>query len=101
MNSIHGIVVQIVFSVGISLYLSYHVIPKRKMLISGITSMFFGVIYLVDVLLIAMVGASDDISLVEKLICSVIFFVIAILLLRSSKADENLEKATLESGAEK
>ena len=79
MNSIHGIVVQIVFFVGISLYLSYHVIPKRKMLISGITSMFFGVIYLVDVLLIAMVGASDDISLVAKLICSVIFFVIAVL----------------------
>ena len=90
MNSIHGIVVQIVFSVGISLYLSYHVIPKRKMLVSGITSMVFGVMYLVDVLLIAIVGSNDDISLVAKLICSVIFFVIAVYLLRSSKADENL-----------
>lgn len=93
LDSLLGRIMQIVGTIGISLFLSYLVIPKRKMLITGIISTIFFILYSFNLFLVFIMGSNDLISNVVSIICPIALLIISIFLFRSSKADEEAEKS--------
>lgn len=87
-ESIQGLVLINVSSAGAALVSAYRILPKRKMLISGVMSLLLSVLHLIAFLGEMIAIVKDNNMTIAMLICTVLLGIAAVLMIRGSRQDE-------------
>jgi hypothetical protein len=86
-NSTYGIALVIVLSIASAQYITYLILPRKKVIITSVLSLLFSIWHLIDSYLLLILHNGQETKMHAEAICGVIFLVVSIILFRNRKFD--------------